>query len=293
MSAHLEARGRSYLDPRWTIVPVGGLAGVSAYCALLEARPGLAVLSDVSGSGSPTTDSRPGRGMVAENGIIRLADFVQRKTAGGAAAGGDGGAPEADGADGAADAGGDAGAGAEAGAEAAGDAQAPGANGAAGDAGEAQHFGPANGETAGGGPHDPSPGDGLAEALAAAVAAARDVDAAGGESGSENGGAEGAGVEEDAGLDFGDDAGVEDLFAEEFYLGLVNGSGAASVEPFEIRGRGRIVRRIEAATGLGLDRYLPARLLLDREAGTFDGLDDDTFERFESLFRRVNLLLEP
>ena len=56
-----------------------------------------------------------------------------------------------------------------------------------------------------------------------------------------------------------DEVDIEDLFAEEFYVELVNRSGAAAIEPFEVHGEGRIVRRNETATGLGLDRYLPAR----------------------------------
>ena len=58
-------------------------------------------------------------------------------------------------------------------------------------------------------------------------------------------------------------ADIENLFAEDFYVDLVNRSGVPSIEPFEIHGEGRTVRRIEAATGLGSDRYLPARHPLD------------------------------
>jgi len=60
-----------------------------------------------------------------------------------------------------------------------------------------------------------------------------------------------------------DGADLEDQFAEDFYVVLVNSSGAASLEPFEIRGEGWIVRRIESAIGIGLGRYPPARLLPD------------------------------
>ena len=188
MSGHLETQGRAYLDPRWTIVPVGGLAGVSAFLALLGARDNLAIMGDVLGGKNPAGDSTIGRRILADKGIIRPADFR--------------------------------------GAEA-----FQGANGT-GEAGAA-------------------------------------VD-----------------VEGDR-----DEVDIEDLFAEEFYVELVNRSGAAAIEPFEIHGEGRIVRRIETATGLGLDRYLPARLLLEQRADPLDGVDEGTFERFETLFRKINHLL--
>ena len=88
-----------------------------------------------------------------------------------------------------------------------------------------------------------------------------------------------------------DEVDIEDLFAEDFYIELVNRTGAAASEPFEVRGEGRIVRRNETATGLGLGRYLPARLLLEQRADPLDGVDEGTFERFETLFGKINHLL--
>ena len=84
---------------------------------------------------------------------------------------------------------------------------------------------------------------------------------------------------------------IEDLFAEDFYLDLVNRSGVVAVAPFEVRGSGSIVRRVEAATGLGLDRLLPARLLVLGEDDPLDGPDEPSRERFESLFIAINELL--
>jgi len=220
MSGHLEAQGRSYLDPRWTIVPVGGLAGVSAFVGLLGTRSNVAVMADVGeggdggrGRGGPT-DSPAGRRMLAENGVVRPADFTARR-AGGEAAGADD--PNDD----------------------------------------------ASGRV------EPDAGDG---------APARP-------NGTSDAGAHVDNRIEEEGAD------IEDLFAEDFYVDLVNRSGAASIEPFEIHGEGRIVRRIEAATGLGLDRYLPARLLLDGQADPLEGVDEATYDRFESLFMKINSLL--
>ena len=216
MSGHLEARGRSYLDPRWTIVPVGGLAGVSAFVGLLGTRSNVAVMADVGGGrgGCGSTDSPAGRRMLAENGIVRPADFTSRSARGEAVGAG---APDDD----------------PSGRVApdTGDDDTPRSNGT----------------------NDSDP----------------DIDHR-----IEEGGAD-----------------IEDLFAEDFYVDLVNRSGAAAIEPFEIHGEGRIVRRIEAATGLGLDRYLPARLLLDGRADPLEGVDEATYDRFESLFMKINSLL--
>ena len=85
---------------------------------------------------------------------------------------------------------------------------------------------------------------------------------------------------------------LEDLFADEFYLGLVNRSGAAAVERFEIAGEGSIVARIEAVTGTGLNRYLPARLLVESpSAGLPEAMDEETPDRFEALFGAINGLV--
>ena len=222
MSGHLEAQGRSYLDPRWTIVPVGGLAGVSAFVGLLGTRSNVAVMADVGGGES--TNSPAGRRMLEENGIVRPADFTTRRLYGSAAAAFDRIEPEA------------------------GDDEVARMNGAGA-------AGPADGE-----------------------------DGEDGEDGGPN--------LEDGGTNLEDAAAdVEDLFTEDFYVALVNRSGAASIEPFEIHGEGRVVQRIEAATGRGLDRYLPARLLLDRPADPLDDMDEETCDRFESLFAKINSLL--
>ena len=88
-------------------------------------------------------------------------------------------------------------------------------------------------------------------------------------------------------------ADIEDLFAEEFYVDLVNRSRAAAIESFEIQGAGRIVERIENATGAGFNRYLPALFLLEHPEALSERLDESTLERFEALFRRVNESLGP
>ncbi len=47
--------------------------------------------------------------------------------------------------------------------------------------------------------------------------------------------------------------------------------------------------RIEAVTGTGFNRYLPARLLLESPAAELpEAMDDETLDRFEGLFREIN-----
>lgn len=163
MSSLLEKHGRGYLDPRWTIVPAGGLAGVSMLAALMGALPNTAILAGPSGEETRVGDPPIARALAGNGCVIPLS------------------------------------------------------------------------ETAG----------------------TRDAD-------------------------------VEDLFAADFYVELVNRSGAAVVEWFEVLGEGRIVERIRAATGAPYNRYLPARLLLESGAELLARVDGETLDRFETLFGRIN-----
>ena len=163
LSAHLEKQGRFSLDPRWTVVPVGGLSGVCAFAALLQASPNVAIIADLHGREDRLAESPMGREMIAREGVIRLAEIT--------------GTEEAD---------------------------------------------------------------------------------------------------------------LEDLFEESFYVDLVNRSNAAAVEAFEVQGDGRIVERIENVTGTGFNRFLPARFLLEHPEALSEQLDESTLDRFETLFRRVS-----
>ena len=73
-----------------------------------------------------------------------------------------------------------------------------------------------------------------------------------------------------------EEADMEDLFEESFYVDLVNRSNAAAVEAFEVQGDGRIVERIENATGTGFNRFLPARFLLEHPEALSEQLDETT-----------------
>ena len=163
MSGLLEQHGRACLDPRWTIVPAGGLAGVSMLAALLGALPNTAILAGAAGEEARTGDPPIARALAGDGCVIHL--------------------PE--------------------------------------------------------------------------IAGAREAD-------------------------------VEDLFAADFYVELVNRSGAAVVEWFEVLGEGRIAERIRSVTGAPYNRYLPARLLMEGGAELLTRVDGETLDRFETLFGRIN-----
>ena len=316
MSAHLEALGRTCLDPRWSIVPVGGLVGLSAFAALMDGgAKRMVVLFDAPAAGGAAAESLVGRKLLESRGIIRIADFVPVRPPTLA-----GDAPiEADAED-ASDGGLDMDEDLELSqALDAGEEFDP-----SGDGGDLAR--PESGVPA---PPDDAPEPGEAPAVryfspftgSLGVAAAAEepaaetealdagaVDAEGGEARPAD--AEAMEAKPEGWLDGGDGGEapappdgeadeapadealeIEDLFAEDFYLDLVNRSGVAAVAPFEVRGSGSIVRRVETATGLGLDRLLPARLLLVGDEDPLDGLDDATRERFESLFVAINEVL--
>ena len=294
MSAHLESLGRTCLDPRWSIVPVGGLAGLSAFAALMDGGARRrAVLFDAPAAGGAAAQSPAGRRLLRSRGIIRVADFVPVRPAVEADA-----KDEADERD-----------------ERDERDEELELNEALDASEEFEPPGEPEGlalPESGAPPPDAAPESAGAPAdldfspFTDSLAAAPEELAA--DTGALEAGP--AGAEPEDRLDGGDggEAGVppdgdaneapaegaleiEDLFAEDFYLRLVNRSGVATVAPFEVRGSGSIVRRVEAATGLGLDRLLPARLLLGGEDDPLDGLDDPTRERFESLFAAINEVL--
>ena len=282
VSAHLESLGRACLDPRWRIVPVGGLDGVSAFGSLVGGgTERMAVLFDARSVNGLVADSPIGRKLLEGRGVIRVADFVpprpeiveviEEPEAARALDGIDftpGGEPP--------------------------DRVEGGPDGPDPALAAARAGGPEGG---------PPPADLDASPFAEALAAATPEAEAETETETERGASLGEGMEtdpedpapfeeerpaapgappDDEGLE------IEDLFAEDFYLDLVNRSRAASVEPFEVRGAGGIVRRIEAVTGLGLDRFLPARVLLDAEDDPLGRLDGPALDGFEALFVEIN-----
>ena len=297
MSGHLERLGRSCLDPRWSIVSVGRLAGVSAFIALLGVGRNLAVVAGRSNrNGAAAAELPLTRRLLAEKGVVRLAEFAVGAAAGAAAGNGRG-----DGMDG--DLAGGLGAGLD-------DDLGAGWEAAASHRGMGADLGDETGRGGtGADPEDAMGGGGLEAGFGAEMGDDEEdwEDETGDEPGHAFGHEFGGEMEDEidivareVGVRAGevddrvdlDEVDIEDLFTTDFYVDLVNRSGAATIEPFEVRGPGRIVRRIETATGLGLDRYLPARLLLDNEADPLARLDSGTFDRFERLFRKINSFIE-
>ncbi|MGZ4643549.1 MAG: hypothetical protein ACXVX8_15615, partial [Blastococcus sp.] len=89
------------------------------------------------------------------------------------------------------------------------------------------------------------------------------------------------------------EADIEDLFDSEWYSKLVAAAGIGKVAKSKLNGGGRIVKQIEAALGGRYDHYQPASHLLRDGGALVDQIDEDTRDRFEQLFKRLNGLLAP
>lgn len=83
MSSVLEREGRTGLDPRWTITPVGGSGKVSTFVSLLGNQKGmkLAVLIDVSVSDSDTVEGLYKKKLLQRKNVHTYGDFVGSKEA--------------------------------------------------------------------------------------------------------------------------------------------------------------------------------------------------------------------
>jgi len=87
------------------------------------------------------------------------------------------------------------------------------------------------------------------------------------------------------------EADLEDLFDEDFYLMLLESSGAASLSKSALGAGSRILRRIQEIRGKPIDHFRPAAHLLSNQSTLLPQIDAATLGRFEALFRRVNPLL--
>lgn len=72
LSEHLRSLGRTSLDPRWVIVPVGGLDKIPTFIALLGAHLNVAVVMDASAGGSQKVNSLIERGVLDVKNVIPL-----------------------------------------------------------------------------------------------------------------------------------------------------------------------------------------------------------------------------
>jgi len=76
MSAYLQGVGRTGLNPRWVIVPVGGLDKIPTFVALLGAQLNVAVVLEVAGGGTQKVNSLVQRGIIAGEKLIPLTEFT-------------------------------------------------------------------------------------------------------------------------------------------------------------------------------------------------------------------------
>lgn len=86
------------------------------------------------------------------------------------------------------------------------------------------------------------------------------------------------------------EAGLEDLFDEAFYLHLLAATGTGELDPEELAGEGSVVRRVERATGTALDRYRPARYLLNQQQRLLPAIGREPLHRFATLFATLDEL---
>ena len=87
------------------------------------------------------------------------------------------------------------------------------------------------------------------------------------------------------------EAGLEDLFDEAFYLHLLAATGIVEeLDPAELAGEGSVVRRVERATGVAVDRYRPARYLLSQQQRLLPAIGREPLHRFARLFATLDEL---
>ncbi len=76
VSNHLRDEGRTALDPRWVIVPVGGVDKIPTFIALLGTQLNIAVLLDVAAGGNPRIDSMVTRRILERNKVFPLTQIT-------------------------------------------------------------------------------------------------------------------------------------------------------------------------------------------------------------------------
>lgn len=76
VSEHLRSLNREGLDPRWTIVPAGGLDKVPTFIALLGSQLRVTVVLDVAAGGNQKIDRLVKRGLLAPDRLIPLTQIT-------------------------------------------------------------------------------------------------------------------------------------------------------------------------------------------------------------------------
>ena len=97
----------------------------------------------------------------------------------------------------------------------------------------------------------------------------------------------------------GTEADIEDMFATEFYIGLMNGEFEVSVSVTDLpEDRPRILQRIEEylknnplPNSMIFNHYRPARFFSENISSLQEGLSNETLDRFQRAFDALNQLL--
>lgn len=78
LSTHLGGLGRTQLDPRWTIVPVGGADQVATFAALLGRHVDATVLLDSHPKGNQRLENVVARGIFQQSRVIGVGEVLDR-----------------------------------------------------------------------------------------------------------------------------------------------------------------------------------------------------------------------
>jgi predicted ATPase len=81
LSDFLRAQGRGSLDPRWRLLPVGGIANVPAFVALIGPHLDVTVLVDAGASRMQRLTDMVAKGLLVGQRLITVADVVGAKNA--------------------------------------------------------------------------------------------------------------------------------------------------------------------------------------------------------------------
>lgn len=81
ISQHLGSLGRATLDPRWVIVPVGGLKNVPTFIALLHNQLNVSVMVDGSQTGLQRIQHMVARGLLDQDKLLAVTDITRTKSA--------------------------------------------------------------------------------------------------------------------------------------------------------------------------------------------------------------------
>lgn len=81
VSNHLSSMDKEALDPRWVLVPAGGIDKIPAFIALLGSQLNVAVLLDVSSRGNQRIEDMVKRGILDSKRLIPLTEFTSSREA--------------------------------------------------------------------------------------------------------------------------------------------------------------------------------------------------------------------